>query len=34
MASQQVVGDTKLGGVADTLEGRAATQMDLVRLEK
>lgn len=28
------VGDTKLGGVADTLEGRAATQTDLVRLEK
>lgn len=28
------VGDTKLGGVADILEGRAATQTDLVRLEK
>lgn len=28
------VSDTKLGGVADTLEGRAATQTDLVRLEQ
>lgn len=34
LSFSKFVGDTKLGGVADVAEGRAATQWDLYKLEK